>query len=418
MKQSICRAGQLSLNPLSGIFNRVSLIPLASVALLLSACGGGGSDSGSGQTIVTPPPILQVGMQRQYVGTTTQSVVYANPTGTQQNYTLAYSTTRSLSVLQAASNAPAPFDVHSDYTYTLTQDPGVGSVPISETVDAYENLIVSGSGQAASTVAETTTTVENDETSNALGGGPYTSISTSNFTYPTPQIGFFFPLQTGATLSVPQAYVNNFTFSDLNASGMAPPNGQNLAYTGVETQNIDGSFTTQRTRTNGVSLGTTVNSNGSASFWSTGGNNVYTTTIGVPVSANGAYTIPVNYAVTAPTASNTNYTATDWYPGNGLPTTPLRTVTETVIGPTASLPAACNGALVQSDMVEVDTTENILNPAGSATVSTTRSFNSNNVAVCSLVQTTGYTYNVYTGALSTTTTTQSTTMLAAITSAN
>ena len=283
MKQSIYTVDQLSRNPLSEIFSRMTFIPFASITLLLSACGGGsGSDSGSGQTVVTPPPILQVGMQRQYVGTTTQSVAYVNPTGTQKNYTLAYTSTRLLNVLQAPADAPAPFDVHSVYTYTLTQDPGVGSVPISETVDAYQNLVVSGSGQAASTVAETTTTVQNDETSNALGGGPYTSISTSNFTYPTPQTGLFYPLQTGATLSVPQAYVNNFTFSDLNAGGMTPPNGQNVGYTGMEIQNSDGSFTTRRTRANGVALGTTVNSNGSASFWSTGGTNVYTTTIGVP----------------------------------------------------------------------------------------------------------------------------------------
>ena len=55
------------------------LLPLA---VLVSSCGGGSSNQ------VTP--ILQVGMQREYTGTATRSVVYADPTTTEKDNTLVY----------------------------------------------------------------------------------------------------------------------------------------------------------------------------------------------------------------------------------------------------------------------------------------------------------------------------------------
>jgi hypothetical protein len=112
---------------------------LLPAALLLSACGGGGAGDD------------QVGMQRQYVGTTTRTIVYANPTTDLPDNTLTYSFTENQNVLQAQNNSAATFDVQTEYTYSVVQDPGVGTVPISQSVDNYENLLVSGNSQMTTT---------------------------------------------------------------------------------------------------------------------------------------------------------------------------------------------------------------------------------------------------------------------------
>jgi len=105
------------------------LLPLA---VLVSSCGGGGGEVA---------PLLQVGMQRQYTGTTTRSVVYASPTATNENNTLVDTFTENQSVEQApAGSSSADFDVHTVYAYTVVQNPAVGAVPISQTVDTFENL--------------------------------------------------------------------------------------------------------------------------------------------------------------------------------------------------------------------------------------------------------------------------------------
>jgi hypothetical protein len=197
------------------------LLPLLPIAALLAACGSGGSGDNPGNP-TTLGPILQVGMQRQYVGTTTRAIVYTNPTTALPNNTLVYSFIENQSVLQAASNAPANFNVQTTYTYSIVQDPGVGTVPIAQTVDNYENLLVSGNTQMTTTLAQQTVVTSNDETSNALGGGPYTETTTTTSTFPTARNGFSFPLQAGATMTVPQSSLQNINFSDVNASGTAP----------------------------------------------------------------------------------------------------------------------------------------------------------------------------------------------------
>src|ERR1700744_2839535 len=108
---------QMIRNDIAGLHSRVWLgvLPLS---LLLGACGGGGSAS---QGAPAPSPILQVGMQRQYVGTSTRNVVYSTPTATTPNNTLAYSFTENQSVLAAAGSTGATFDVQSTYAYTVTQ---------------------------------------------------------------------------------------------------------------------------------------------------------------------------------------------------------------------------------------------------------------------------------------------------------
>jgi hypothetical protein len=415
--------GVLRWPTLGGISPRTA-VPLASIAILLTACGGGGGgdsggsggSTGGGQT--GPTPILQVGMQRQYTGTTTRSVAYVNPSSTQSNSTLAYNFAETVNVLQAPANSGAQFDVHANYNYTITQDPGTGALPVSEAVDTYENLLTNGTEQATSTVGEVVTSIQNDESANHLGNGPYTITTNTTYNYPTPIPGLTFPLQAGTSMSLPVGEVVNTNYQDLNASGSAPSNGSNVAYTSQTTKNNDGSFTTQTNRVNGVVLTSAMNSDGSGSFSSSGGTSSYVTSIGAPVQANGMYTIPVNYVLNAPSLSNSSFNAQDWYPGNGLPPNPLASQIKKIVGPVAALPAACNGAVAQPNMFEVDTTQTSLVTTGTYLVSTTQAFNANGVVVCSLLNQTNTSYDVYTGGVVSTTTTQTTTLLTAVNSPN
>jgi hypothetical protein len=113
--------------------------------------------------------------------------------------------------------------------------------------------------------------------------------------------------------------------------------------------------------------------------------------------------------------TTTSYTAADWYPTSGAPDSPLVLQAETVLGPASSLPAECNGAVLRPNIYEIDTTTTSQATIGpSYSVTTTRSFNANGVTVCSLSQVTSYAYDLLTGALTSTTTTQTTTLLNAI----
>jgi hypothetical protein len=378
------------------------------LAVLVSSCGGGGSNQA--------PPILQVGMQRQYVGTTTRSVVYADPTATLQNNTLSYTFVQNQSVQQAATGAPANFDVHSDYTYSVVEDPGVGTVPISESVDNYQNLQVAGDAQTVTTFGQKTVASSNDETSNALGNGPYTETSTTTSTYTTPRDNFSYPLQTGATMTTPQSETQTITFTDVNASGSAPSNGTNVGYTMTRTENDDGSYSYKSTYVNGNTSSRTQDSDGSGSETFTTTPSTTVTTVGLPVAANGANTIPVTRTVTLTQTTDTNYSAVDWYPDSGAPSSPLVLVTRTVVGPASSLPAECNGAMLQPDIYEIDTTTTDLNTVdASYSATTTRTFSAGNGAmVCQLSTQTSSSYDLLTGASISTTTTTTSTLLSEI----
>jgi hypothetical protein len=389
---------------------------LLPVALLLSACGGGGAGDNQGGS--SQSPILQVGMQRQYVGTTTRAIVYANPTTNSPNNTLVYSFSEVQNVLPAQNNATANFDVHIDYAYSVVQDPGVGTVPISQSVDNYENLLVSGNSQMTTTVAQNTVVVSNDETSNALGGGPYTETTTTTSTYPSPRNSFSYPLQTGATMNVPQSSVQNITFTDVDANGTAPPNGSNLGYTKTRTENDDGSFSYQTAYLNGSSVDLTQNSDGSGNYTSTSATATTTTTLGLPATANGVSALPVTRStVSAATgdATNSSYAAADWYPTSGAPNSPLVLQAESVLGPASSLPAGCDSAVLRPNIYEIDTTTTSqVTISPSYSVTTTRAFNADGVTVCSLSQETSYAYDLLTGALTSTTTTETDTLLNSI----
>ena len=385
---------------------------LLPVAMLVSACGGGGGDGS-----ISLAPILQVGMQRQYTGTATRAVVYTTPSATTPNNTLTYTFVENQSVLQAPATAPANFDVHIDYTYTVTQDPGIGTVPISESVDNYENLLVSGSTQSTTTLAQNVVQMLNDETSNLLGTGTYTQTDTTASTYPTPRSSFSYPLQTGATMTVPQSSTQTITFTDLNAAGAAPSNGSNIGYTITRNENDDGSYSFQTAYVSGASTAIAENSDGSGTDTYTSATSVTTaTTVSVPATASGVTTIPIARTVTSPThTTNTTYAAADWYPNGGVPNSPLTLQSESVVGPTTTLPPECNGALLRPNIFEIDTTtttQNTISPSYSVT--NTRAFNADGVTICSLSTQTTSSYTLLTGALVSTTTTTTATVLSAI----
>ena len=359
-------------------------------------------------------------MQRQYSGSATRTVVYVTPTSTNPNNTLTYSYTELQNVLQAPASAPANFDIHSVYAYQVTMDPGTGAVPVSLVVDDYRNLIVTGTNQMTSDVAQNSTVINSDESANALGGGPFVQTTITTSTYTTPRPGLSFPLQTGAVLTVPQSEVQQIAFTDLNLSGVEPSDGNNGAYTDSRTQGNDGSFTFSRVYVGPFAEKYTENSDGSATFsrWGTLTNQTATmTTIGVPVSKNGVYTIPVNVSEYSKTPSEGNYLATDWYAGGALPTSPLIQEAQTVIGPVSSLPTQCNGALAQPNMFEIDaTTKNLNTTNGTYSVTTRRTFTSSSkgVTVCTLTTEVSNVYAILTGALSSTTTTQTTSVLSGL----
>ena len=391
-----------------------SWIPVVPLALLLSACGGDGDSAGLA-------PVLRVGMQRQYTGSSTRSVVYANPTASSPNNTLTYNFTENQSVQASAGNAPADYDVHTDYAYTVVADPGTGSVPISQSVDSFQNLVVSGDSQMTVTVAQNTVAVSNDESADALSGGPYTETTTTTASFPTVRTSFSYPLKSGATMNVPQSSTANIAFTDADASGAAPPDGSNVGYTRTRTEGDDGSVSYQNTSANGNTEDLTQGPDGSGNYTATSATSATATTtvtLALPVTTGGMNSLPITRStMTAATgaSTSTDYTAADWYPNDGAPDAPLVLQAQTVIGPTDSLPADCQGALLRPDIYEIDTSttsQSTIN--ASYSVTKTQSFNADGVTVCSLSQATAYAYELLTGTLSSTTTTTTTTVLNAI----
>jgi hypothetical protein len=259
-------------------------------------------------------------------------------------------------------------------------------------------------------------TVSNDETSNAPGTGPYTATTTTTSTYPTPRDNFPYPLQTGATATVSQAETQTITFTDVNADGSSPSNGSDIGYTMSRTENDDGSFSYQTIYVNNTSFSRTLNSDGSGSELYKGATSSTTTTVGVPTADDGVNTIPVIVTVASTATSTKNYSATDWYPSKGAANSPLVLETRTVVGPATTLPSECTGAVLRPNIYEVDTTTTSLNPMGpSYTETTARNFNAaDGASVCQLSTETATSYDLYTGALVSTTTTVTTTLLSMI----
>jgi hypothetical protein len=283
-------------------------------------------------------------------------------------------------------------------------------------VDTYEDLTTSGATQTVTTLGQNVVAVSNDETSNALGGGPYTQTSTTTSTYPSPRDNFSYPLQTGATLTTPQSQTQTIGFTDLNAGGAAPPNGADVGYSITRTENDDGSFSYQTSYVNGNSFSRTQNSDGSGSQSYTSATATSTTTLGLPVAANGVNTLPITVTVAGATTTTTQHSAADWYPNGGTPSSPLVAENRTVVGPTSTLPSECSSAVQKPGIYEIDTTTTSLSPIGSSySVTTTRNFSAaDGASVCQLSTETASSYNLDTGVLVSTTTTTTATVLNAI----
>jgi len=125
------------------------------------------------------------------------------------------------------------------------------------------------------------------------------------------------------------------------------------------------------------------------------------------VTNNGVNTIPISETVNATKTTTTNYSAADWYPNNGQPSSPLVLETRNVVGPASTLPSECAGAVLRPGIYEIDTTTNSLSPWGPTyTMTTTRNFAAaDGASICTLTTEVESAYNLDTGDLVSTTTT-------------
>jgi hypothetical protein len=387
---------------------------LAASATLLYACGGGGSStptpvptvsaSALPTTAPTPTPVLQVGTVNHFNAAVTKTTQNPN-TLLSQSYTI-------LQTIEASpSGAPGPLDIHDVYAYKLLRDPGAGTVPISETVDAYRSITTSGSNQTVYSYGQNATLAQNDETSNLLGGGPYTETTNTTIRFPAAVQGLTYPLQTGATTTIALAESENIGQIDVNAANVAPPTG-NVNFNETQTINSDGSFTFTKTFPTSASEVRTENSNGTGTDLATATTGTVSEAIGLP--AAGVIPISVTTTPTGGTPAVLTFNAADWYP-NGVPASPLSTETYKVVGPVTTLPVECDGSISLPNTVEVDESRQTFNVFGSVQTSLARIFNSNGLAVCNLTTVLTQAYDVRTGALFSTTTQNNIQVLAATT---
>jgi hypothetical protein len=167
---------------------------------------------------------------------------------------------------------------------------------------------------------------------------------------------------------------------------------------------------------NGSTFARTQNADGSGNQTFTKAASISTTTLGLPATVSGATSIPITVRVDSTQTTTTDYSAADWYPDGGSPSSPLVLATRNVVGPTSSLPAECTGAVLRPNIDEIDTTTTSLNPIGASYSSTkTRNFSAGDGAtICQLSSETVSSYDLETGELVSTTTTTTTTVLSAI----
>jgi len=369
-----------------------TVLSLASASVLLSACGGGGGGSatsnppggGSGNQPSVPTSLLEVGLQSQYSGTTVYS--YANiPTAPGLEGSTTTSFTEQVKMLAAPAGSDASYDVQTitNYNTTASSDPSYAPLAGTTTLDTYKNLVTQGSTQHVETVGSKSTDIES------------TQAIITTISYPTPIPGESYPLQTGASLSLPVAQVFNSVSETVKSASDLTPTGAYIdttQYTRKADSSKSGTEVVTQTGQPNYTNSITINADSSGTF--TDGTN--SAAVGVPVNTGVnavIYTIPVTVSFGAPgTAVTTNnYNAPDWYPGNNVPSSPLVTASKTVVGAVTTLPTGCKGALVLPNMFEIDTKETDLEPLkteqiASYTVTTAQAFVSNGVVVCSLKQ--------------------------------
>jgi hypothetical protein len=392
------------------LHQRSYLYGVGALVLVLSACGGNGGTTPSPRPTPTVSPVLVPGTVGQYSGTDIITHVFPNPTGTQANYTAGYTFKLTRSIESAAAGAPAAIDINALTTYTTTQDPGTGVTNVSTTTDTFTNQVAVNGGTSLQEVASKSVATGIDESAGALGGGPFTKVSTTTTTYASPQINGVYPLVAGASVSEPIG--RTVTASATDANGVVSDTATVFDISSTDAVNSDGSYTLVQQLSNGESQTTVEGSNGSGTIAASGPLYTLSDTIGVPVNPGTGFTIPITtykqYVTTgatpAPTATTVAYSAADWYPGNAAPTSPFQTDTVTVKGAAASLPSACAGAIAEPNVFEIDTSTATLNIDASYATETQQSFNSNGTPVCVLRTVTTNAYNLTTGLLSQTTT--------------
>jgi hypothetical protein len=359
----------------------------------IAACGGSGTSGPP--PVSTATPLLVAGTVTNYTGTDTIAHVYQNPTAGQSNYTETYSFVGVSTLKASASGAAAPFDLNSITTFTTLQAPPAGTQKQKSTVDDYESQTASGATLTLAMAASKTVAVGTDITAGASGAGPYAITTTTSTTDTTPFTTGIYPLVTGA------AYVT----------------------LGSQTIANDGSYTRTDQFSNGEQLTFVESSNGSAQAQESGPLFTLAETIGVPVAGNAGDTIPVSQTnqpatlgpTPAPTATARAFEAVDWYPGAALPPQPLSNETVTVKGPVTTLPAACNGALSEPDVVELDLALTTLNVSGFYQTETQQRFTHNALNVCILRTTTTQNYSITTGLPTNSTTETYTQILTSVT---
>jgi hypothetical protein len=385
----------------------------------IAACGGSGTSGPP--PVSTATPLLVAGTVTNYTGTDTIAHVYQNPTAGQSNYTETYSFVGVSTLKASASGAAAPFDLNSITTFTTLQAPPAGTQKQKSTVDDYESQTASGATLTLAMAASKTVAVGTDITAGASGAGPYAITTTTSTTDTTPFTTGIYPLVTGAVYQEPFAKTTTTSTTDINAAGQGPA----TAYVTLGSQTIanDGSYTRTDQFSNGEQLTFVESSNGSAQAQESGPLFTLAETIGVPVAGNAGDTIPVSQTnqpatlgpTPAPTATARAFEAVDWYPGAALPPQPLSNETVTVKGPVTTLPAACNGALSEPDVVELDLALTTLNVSGFYQTETQQRFTHNALNVCILRTTTTQNYSITTGLPTNSTTETYTQILTSVT---
>lgn len=353
-----------------------------------------------------------VGNTAHYTGTETVVVTIPSPTPSSPNSSASYTFSEIATVKSAVATSGSPaaaLDLNRVTNYTVVTAASSGTQPSISTSDTLLNTTLNSDGTQSIEVMQTLSSVTGTNIGASGGIAPYFYTSNSTTTFITPQLKVTYPLVTGATWSLKNAYSQSSSIQTVDANNTnisgSQSNGtyQNDGSYSLVQQNESGTTATFTQVSDGS--GTQINSNKSA-----GSNTVLNWAFSVPVVSNGTFTIPV----TTTTASNTtkNYSAADWYLGNTVPS-PLGTNTATVVGPATALPAQCNySGANQPNLFERDSSSSLLDTVrGTYTVSNSQVFDSNGLTVCELQVTSETYYDGLTGLLTKTVVSTTTTSL-------
>jgi hypothetical protein len=335
------------------------------------------------------------------------TVTFATPSATTPDSSVTYTTTETDTVA-AASGAAAPIDLHRVISYSASSGPQYGTDLKTDTIDQYENVSQAANGSFDVTLSQTVSAITGTDVTAAAAastGAPYAYSSTSTTTYASPTTLFVLPLTAGTQWSSSLARTVNSVSTTTSAA--------NAAYAATNLTTIfqgDDSYTESGQSAIGETTTRSVSSDGSGTITNVKAASTTVDTVGVPTQSGGEYKIPVTTTTTtsgSATPTPTDDSATDWYPGAGLPPSPLGSVNYTVVGATTTLPSGCafSGTL-PANVAEYDSTTSTVDPvAGTVTSGTSQVFNANGLVVCRITTSTVKDYSITTGELTRTTVT-------------